>query len=239
MNKKEKMNNNKNEINKEGGKTVEEKTVSTNPNQKPVSFKEVTAFIKKELKRNLVLVLALILLGLGALAYSNRSLFVAATVNGKPIYRWQVIKLLEKQMGESALNSLVEKNLIENEAKTKNVTASDDEINSRAQTIKDSVTQQGMTFAEWLDSNGLTEKEFLEQLKNLVLVEKLLQDKITVTDEEVTQFVEMYKESGLTDDEEGRSIATEQLKQQKLGTEYSLLMEELKKAQSVNILVKY
>lgn len=236
MNKKEKINDNKN---KEGGNAVEGKAMSTNPSQKPVSFKEVIIFVKRELRRNLVLVLALLLLGLGALVYNNRSLFVVATVNGKPIFRWQVIKLLEKQMGESALNSLVEKHLIENEAKAKNVTVSDDEVNSKAQTIKDNVTQQGMTFADWLESNGLTEKEFLEQLKNLVLVEKLLQDKITVTDEEVTQFVEMYKESGLTDDEEGKTLAKEQLKQQKLGTEYTLLMEGLKKAQSVNILVKY
>lgn len=242
MNKKEKTNN-KNDIDKEEESVVEENSahtpMSTNPNQNPVTFKEVTAFIKRELKRNLVLVIALLILGLGALAYNYRSLVIAATVNGKPIFRWQIISLLEKQMGESALDSLVERRLVENEAKTKNVVVSDDEINSRVQTIKDSVSQQGMTFSNWLESNKLTEDDFKKQLKSLILVEKLLQDKLNVTDEESNQFIETYKGSGINDDEEGRSIAMEQIKQQKLATEYTAFIEGLKKSQSVNILIKY
>jgi len=142
-------------------------------------------------------------------------------------------------MGQQALTGLIEKQLVLDEAKAKNITASEDEINQKSKPIEDSITQSGSTLDKWLVSNGLTKEAYRDQLKVLILVEKLLGDRLNVTDEEVAKYIETYKDSGLTDDDQGRSIAREQLRQEKLSSEYPAYMEELKKSNAVNIFAKY
>src|SRR5688572_16109970 len=85
---------------------VKTKVVSTPVESKPTSSSLPEFFRRKE-------VLGL-LLGLAVLVslYFLRGVFVAATVNGKPISRLALVKELEKQNGKETLNSLVTKELI-------------------------------------------------------------------------------------------------------------------------------
>lgn len=210
-------------------------------NLEPVKFKEAANFIGKEIKRNKALVIALLVLGLAALLYNYRTLFIAATIQGKPIFRWEVVKILESQLGEQALNNLVEKRLVENEAAAKNIVVSEDEINIKIQTIEDGIVQGGQTMEQFLEQNGMTEADFRSQVRHIALIEKLMQDKVTVTEEEVTAYIEENKESfpEITDDEQGRSLVRESLKQSKMSQEYYNYIAELKTTGNVNILIKY
>ena len=207
----------------------------------PVKFKEAVNSIGKEIKKNKALVLALLVLGLGALLYNYKSLFIAATVQGKPIYRWEVIKVLEAQLGEQALNNIIEKKLVQNEAAAKSIVVSQDEINIKIATIQDGIVQGGQTMEQFLAQNGMTEADFRDQVRHIALIEKLMQDKVTVTEEEVTQYIEENKENfpEITDDEQGRSLVRESLKQTKMSQEYYNYIAELKTTGNVNILINY
>ncbi|OGC80115.1 hypothetical protein A3K01_00605 [candidate division WWE3 bacterium RIFOXYD1_FULL_43_17] len=237
MDKKEKTHNHEEEkvLEKSGNTELKLKSLE------PVKFKEAANFIGKEIKRNRALVIALVVLGLGALLYNYRTLFIAATIQGKPIFRWEVVKVLESQLGDQALNNLVEKKLIENEAAAKNIVVSEDEINIKIQTIEDGIVQGGQTMEEFLAQNGMTEADFRSQVRHIALIEKLMQDKVTVTEEEVTAYITENKESfpDLTDDEQGRSLVRESLRQNKMSQEYSNYIAELKTTGNVNILIKY
>ena len=237
MDKKEKTHNHEEEkvLEKSGNTELKLKSLE------PVKFKEAANFIGKEIKRNRALVIALVVLGLGALLYNYRTLFIAATIQGKPIFRWEVVKVLESQLGDQALNNLVEKKLIENEAAAKNIVVSEDEINIKIQTIEDGIVQGGQTMEEFLEQNGMTEADFRSQVRHIALIEKLMQDKVTVTEEEVTAYITENKESfpDLTDDEQGRSLVRESLRQNKMSQEYSNYIAELKTTGNVNILIKY
>jgi len=182
-----------------------------------------------------------LVLGLGALIYNYKSLFIAATVQGKPVYRWEVIKVLESQLGEQALNNLIEKKLIANEAASKNIVVSDDEVNIKIKTIEDGILQGGQTLDQFLVQNGMTETEFRDQVKHIALIEKLMEDKVTVTEEEITAYIEENKESfpEITDDAQGRSLVKESLKQNKLSQLYVSYIEELRTTGNVNVIVNY
>lgn len=237
MDKKEKTHNHEEEkvLEKSGNTELKLK------NTEPVKFKEAANFIGREIKRNKALVIALLVLGLGALLYNYKSLFIAATIQGKPIFRWEVVKILESQLGDQALNNLIEKKLIENEAAAKNIVVSEDEINIKIQTIEDGIIQGGQTMEEFLVQNGMSQADFRSQVRHIALIEKLMQDKVTVTEEEVTAYIEENKETfpDLTDDEQGRSLVRESLKQNKMSQEYSNYIAELKTTGNVNILIKY
>ena len=64
-----------------------------------------------------LLVLLILVVGL----YFGRSLLFAALVGGRPITRVELISELEKQGGQQALESLVTKELVKQEAQKKNI----------------------------------------------------------------------------------------------------------------------
>src|SRR3990167_8603459 len=79
----------------------------------------------------IIVFLALILLA--------RRQLLAATVNGEPIGRLAVIAELEKQGGKNTLDSLITETIILQQAKKKNVTVTDKEIDKQIKDIEKSL----------------------------------------------------------------------------------------------------
>jgi parvulin-like peptidyl-prolyl isomerase len=183
----------------------------------------------------------LIVVAVIIIAFLLKGLFVAALVNGEPITRVQIISELEKQGGKQALSSLVNQALILQEARKKNVQASQEEINAAVKQIEDSLKSQGQDLNTALSMQGMTRKDLEMQLKLRTLVEKLLADKIKVTDKEVADYIEKNKETLPTDTPEAeiKKNVGEQLKQQKLSTESSAWIEGLNKNAKINYFVTY
>ncbi len=131
----------------------------------------------------------LILSFIFAILFYFKGLLVAATVDGKLISRLSVIRQLEKQGGKNALDSLIVEKLIENEAKKKGVVISNDEVDKEIKNIEALITKQGSTLQNVLIQKGLTEETLRTQLRTQKKIEKLLADKIQVTDTEVSRYV--------------------------------------------------
>lgn len=213
--------------------------------QKFENSNEVTeTFLAGELKNRKITILpiaigvciALLIAG----AYYFKGLAVAATVNGKPISRLSIIQKLEKQGGKGTLDNLITETLIQNEAQNKGVSISDQEIDDEIKKIEATVTQQGGTLDQALLQQGMTREMLKESIKTQKLVEKLLSDKLQISDEDVTTYLNENKtELPAGKEEEAKNDIREQLKQEKLQQEVGIWIEELKANANVKYYVNY
>jgi foldase protein PrsA len=192
-----------------------------------------------EITLKTAIIIAAILV-IGALVYVYKGLFIAATVNGSPISRLSVIQKLEKASGKNLLDSLITDKLIQDAAKAKGISVSDDEVNVEIKKIQDQVTAQGSTLDKALAAQGMS----LDDLKNNIIlqkeIEKLLGDKINVTDQEIDKYI--------TDNKitlpKGQEAATRgqiksQLSNQKLNTEAQTFITDLKSKAKIKYFVNY
>ncbi len=175
------------------------------------------------------------------IAFALKGLFIAALVNGEPITRLAVIQELEKQGGKQTLSSLVNQALIMQEAKKKNVTVSQKEVDDAAKQVEDSLKSQGQNLDTALQMQGMTKQDFLTQLKLRNLVEKLLSDQIKITNAEISDYIEKNKDTLPTNlkGDEMKKRVEEQLRQQKLASKSQGWLTNLQKNAKINYFVNY
>lgn len=212
----------------------------TNIKEKEVSTKEVK--VKKDLfgwfGNNKPFVIAILIIMAAFLSgYFIKNSLIAATVNGKTIWRYTLVKQLEKYYGENILNTTIEQELIKDEAKNKKVEVTQEELGAKIKEIEDSMAGSGQTLDEALKESGMTRKDLEENYELNLLIEKMLSERIQVTDEEVEKYIEDNSESFPegTDMESIKTIIVEQLKQQKMSTEYQSFITEIKEKADIKI----
>lgn len=168
-----------------------------------------------------------------------KGLFVAALVNGQPITRLSLIQELEEKQGKQALSALVNQVLIMQEAKKKNIEVSKKEIDDSVKQIEDSLKAQGQNLDTALKAQNLSREDFLEQIKLRIIVEKLLADKVKVTDKEINSYIETNKSSFPAEmaEKDIKAGVKQQLEQQKFQTEYQKLLDSIQKNAKINYLV--
>ncbi len=177
----------------------------------------------------------------GTLLYINRGVFIAATVDGSPIYRLTVLTELEKQGGAQALDTLITDVLLEKEFASRNITLSDSDIDAEIKKIEEQVSAQGGTLEAALAQQGMTMTVLREQITIQKKLELALQDKVAITDEELQAHI---KESGATVPEgaEGEAIIAQikdELKQQKFQSAAQTFVSDLKSKAEVTQYVTY
>ncbi|MDO8443124.1 MAG: SurA N-terminal domain-containing protein [bacterium] len=175
-----------------------------------------------------------------AILFAIKGLFIAAMVNGSPISRLSVIQELERNSGKAALESLIVKKLINNEANKNDIKVTDDEVNIEIANAEAQIKSQGGTLEEALASQGMT----LEILKKQIAIQKklegLLADKIQVTDADKEKFIadnkiEIPKGEEVSYDNQ----ITQEIKQQKLNAESKTFVDSLKAANTIRYFVSY
>jgi foldase protein PrsA len=184
-----------------------------------------------------LVVLAIVL----GLLYYFKNLFIAATVNGQPISRFEVIKRLEKRDGKTALDNVITEILVLQEAKKLNATVTDAEVSAEIAKVRQELTTQGQNLDTLLSFQQMTMKDFEMQIKLQKTAEKILADKVNATEEEILKFIEDNKSAipeGMAQ-EEVRAAAVQQVKSQKMGTELTKWLEMVKAKSSINYFVKY
>ncbi len=179
------------------------------------------------------IVTGLIVIAVLVLLYLFKGLFVAAMVNGRPITRFAVISELEKQDGGSVLQSLVTKELINEEAKKSSVVVTKEQIDAEIAKIEDSIKAQGQTLDEALATQGWTRTDLENQIRTQLIVEAILADKVTVAEQEIDDYIKANKST------EPRESISQLLRQQKLMTEYQTWIQELLAKAKVNYWVNY
>lgn len=202
-------------------------------------FKNRKKYIKR-LKSNKNFVLGLAAIVILSLLYLFKGLFVAAVVNGQPISRISIVRELEKRGGAESLDSLINQVLIFQEANKQNVTVTDEEIDSVIGEIEASLEGQN-DLDQVLLLRGMTRDELVNQIKMQKLVEKMLAERVSVTDSEVKEYIETNSDTlpENATDQEINELVKNQLKQQKLSSEIELWLVELKQQAKINYFVEY
>lgn len=160
---------------------------------------------------------------------------IVATVNGKPITRWQLTKELEKQAGQQILEGIIVENIINQESTKLTIVVTQEDIDGEIDKIREQVSSQGTTLEDALAQRSMTLQDLQNQIKTQKKLEKLLQGRIEVTDEEVTTYYNENKDTLYAEVEE--SVAKEQIKEeikaQKMQYEASAYVEELKSSADI------
>lgn len=200
---------------------------------------KIFGWLKKffTLKKIIIILIVIIVLGL---VYYFKGLFIAATVNNSVISRFAVISELEKGSGKAALDSMISERLIELEAAKKNITISNEEINAEFEKISKQLEEQGLTLEAALAEQGLTKADISKRMMVQKKLEKMLADKVNVTDQEIDQYI---KDNGITlpkdKEAEAKDSIREQIKSNKLNEEARKFIDDLKANAKINRWVNY
>jgi hypothetical protein len=194
---------------------------------------KVSVFFKRFLKRvftKKILFSVFLPVAILLVLYLSRSLIIAAWVNGRPVFRYSVIRELEKQGGKQVLEGLIEKSLVATEARKNKIVVSQSDIDTQVKSIETTVTAQGVSLDEALSLRGMTRADLTDQIKTQIIVEKILSPKITITDQELKDYFTTNK--SLFGQNPVFETVKDQVKtqvfQQKLSTEYNTWITDLK-----------
>jgi hypothetical protein len=194
-------------------------------------------------KKSKFLMLPLFIIVLAAIIYFGKGYLVIAMVNNQPITRLSVLTELEKSQGKKVLDQKINESLIFQEAQKNNISISDQDVTDRIAKIEEQIKAQGQTLDAALTQQGMSREDLNKQIKIELIVEKLIGKDIQITDEEINQSFEQGKTAGYYPKEANLDSVKEDIKsslmQQKLGTQFSTWMEDLRNKSAINYFVSY
>ncbi|MBN1168440.1 SurA N-terminal domain-containing protein [Candidatus Woesebacteria bacterium] len=208
--------------------TKKTKTIADNTKKSESKGYGIKSSEKSVLKSKRYIALVFFLIVAGTL-YLLRGQYLAALVNGTPITRFSVLKLLEDQSGQQILDQLVNESLIKQAANKQNIEILETDIDKEIDSISKNIESQGQNLNDLLAMQGMTMEDLRERIDTQLTLERLLEDRIGVEKQEVDDYIEKYSDS-IPEDmsaEEIEDLAREQLVQKKLQTEITKYLEEL------------
>ncbi|MEW9672425.1 SurA N-terminal domain-containing protein [Ammoniphilus sp. 3BR4] len=156
----------------------------------------------------------------------------AAIVNGESIKKEQLLEELYKLEGERVLDGLINKKLLEQEAKKSNIQATEEEINKELDKIK---SELGENYNNALTESQITESELKDNLAFNIVQKKMFSDKVTVSDEEVNQYLAQLPPDGQANQKE---MVKEYLQSAKIQQEAQKWLEEARSKAQIQINIK-
>ncbi len=178
--------------NKTKGSSSKKLVIEKGESVSPKSIPSFDISSPKATKQKYIFVAIFLLIVLGLLLFRFKNWFVVATVNGQPITRMELNKILMDRYGKQFLDNLVSEKLVNQELAKKGIVIAQSQIDAEVNKAKASIPQ-GMSFADALSFQGMTENDFREQLRIRLAIEKLLSDKAKVSATEVDSFIKENK----------------------------------------------
>ncbi len=182
---------------------------------------------------SIVLAAALIIVLIKPPFQKDDNSVAVATVNGTDITKAQLYDKLVEAGGESTLQNLITTTLVDQEAKKANITVTDEDINAEIEDLK---TQFGGEDAlnSALAQSSMTLDDLKAQMPLQVEIRKLLEPKVTVTDEDIKTYFNDNKATFNQEEEVQAShilVATKEeadaiVKQLKEGADFAALAQE-------------
>lgn len=175
-------------------------------------------------KRWLVLVLILVLLVLAL----RKGWIVAAFVNGRPIFRYQLTQNLVSRFGTQTLEGMIGEALIADAARKSDVYVTKDDVESKeAEVVKG--LGENVKLEDVLKFQGMTKEDFDTQVRLQLTVEKLLSKDIQISESDIDNFIATNRATLVaTTPSELRTEARQTLLSQKVNEKIQPWFEELK-----------
>lgn len=163
-----------------------------------------------------ILIVFALVVGLG---FSENE--VVASVEGEDITKDELYQKLVSQYGKDVLSMLIENKIIELESDKEKITISQKDIDDEYQIYAEAYGgEEGLN--SLLTQNGMNEADLKADIENYIKIEKLLESRIEITDEEIKTYFDENKESFnqpeqvkashiLVEDEETANVVAEKL----------------------------
>jgi len=192
---------------------------------------------KKVLKPHFLFLGTLILVGV-ILGYLFRDRFLAAIVNGKPVFRHEINNKLIASFGKEMLENLIVERLIKQEAQKKNVVVTSEDLDRESEKVSKTLSG-GMKLEDALSMQGMSLDSFREQLKLRLQINKILAGDISVSQEEITKYIKENAKTLVATTEAERKIEAENsLMEQKLSERIQTWIGELLKNAKIKRFIK-
>lgn len=183
-----------------------------------------------------IAVVVLIVAALAAVLFRNRGWFVAATVNGTPIPRWELNDRLTKRFGDQVLEAIIGEKLITDAAAKAGVSASNEEIGAKVNEIEQSLSGS-MKLDDALQLQGVTREEFESQVRVQILIDKMMSKEVSVSAQEIDEYVKGATAAGQTlsasEAAQQREAAEKELKANKVAEKFQEWFAKLKEEAKV------
>jgi len=154
--------------------------------------------MKKVKSKKFYLIIAVLITGIiisASIFYSQRQ--VVARINDETISKEDLYNLLVEQNGQAALDSLVDQSIIKQEAEKQKIVISEQTIDKEITELKQSYGSEE-EFNNTLETYGTTLEKVREDIAVSLMVEKLLEPEISITEEEIKTYFEEHKEEFAT-----------------------------------------
>lgn len=185
--------------------------------------------------RNLVILLILAGVVLVWLYFKSQpGMFLAATVNGKPILKSELNKRLTDRFGEQMLEALISEQLIVDEAQKRGISVTPEEIQAKITEIEGTL-QGSMSLDESLKVQGITRGEFEKQIQIQLMIDKMFSGSASVSAEQIDQFITDQGDSLVATEPAAQRIeAEEQLRNNQLSQVFIEWFNQAKAEASVS-----
>lgn len=212
---------------------IDVKTESLMTNPDAYGQKE---FFKTRNKRWLMAIVMLLLVAAGAYAF-RMGYLVVATVNGKPIYRWEFTNMMASRFGTQTLESMITERLITDAATKDGINLTKEDVDAKVNEIVGTLGPN-VNLDDLLKYQGMTKADFEEQIRLQLTVERILGKDVASTDEEIDAFLTDNKATiAATEPAAMRQEARETLQSQKISEKIQPWLTDLKeKAKIVKFL---
>lgn len=199
----------------------------------PVEYVDTAAPKQSSWKSPKMIALAIVVIGLIALFLTNKSLLVAGMVNGKPIFRWELTKVLTSRFGQQTLEQIISERLIADAASKEGVTVTQEEIQAKVAEITAGFGQNA-NLDELLSMQGMSRSEFESQVRLQLLIRNLLGRDINITEADIDNYIAT---SGAllasTEPAKLREEAKQAIFDGKVGEKLQVWFEELRQKASI------
>lgn len=217
------------------------KTLDKKTNQLKKNWSSYKKEVNKDPKKKWGTIAILLVLLFGILFLFKKDWFIVATVNGQPVTRMELIGELERQNGKQTLDSIITQKLIAQKANEKGINVTKEDVDVEINNLKKQFEDQGTTLEALLTMQGQTMDDLRKNIKIRLMVEKLLSDKLTVSDDEVKEYFDansdQFPEGTNLDDVKDQIV--EQIKNQKINDEYQTWLQDVRSKASINYIKNY
>ncbi|UTE78567.1 peptidylprolyl isomerase [Rossellomorea sp. KS-H15a] len=117
-----------------------------------------------------------------------------AKVGSETISKDDLYTTLVDQYGDGALDTLIAEKIVKLESEKKDLTVKDSEIKKELENIKGQYDSEE-AFNEALASSGSDLDSVKENIKTYLLTEKLLKDRVKITDDQIKEYFEVNKDT--------------------------------------------
>jgi foldase protein PrsA len=145
-------------------------------------------------KKTLGILAALVVVAVAVFIFLSMRSEVVAKVGKESITKDNLYTFFVEQNGEAALDTLITKNLVEQEVEKEKVSVSNKDIDAELQELIDSYGGEE-TFNQQLATSGLTMEDVESDVKTNLQIEKILEPLIEITDEEMQTYFDENKDT--------------------------------------------